>query len=86
MGVATSDGNFVISEITTRFYNVRQFLRNYLIGKVNTAKLQEIALYGEFSIRETLKYFGWVSDMTTVQVEARLDFLVNLLMLPDPDR
>nr|AEE62001.1 unknown [Dendroctonus ponderosae] len=47
---------------------------------------QEIALYGEFSIRETLKYFGWVSDLSTEQVEARLEFLVNLLMLPDPDR
>ncbi|KAL1498235.1 hypothetical protein ABEB36_009067 [Hypothenemus hampei] len=47
---------------------------------------QEIALYGEFSIRETLTYFGWISDMTTEQVEAKLDFLINFLMLPDADR
>ncbi|KAJ8985043.1 hypothetical protein NQ317_016954 [Molorchus minor] len=47
---------------------------------------QEIALYGEFTIRETLKYFGWISDMTTEQVEAKVDFFVNFLMLPDADR
>ncbi|CAG9834101.1 unnamed protein product [Diabrotica balteata] len=47
---------------------------------------QEIALYGEFSIRETLKYFGWISNMTTDEVEAKVDFFVNFLMLPDADR
>ncbi|CAG9815832.1 unnamed protein product [Phaedon cochleariae] len=47
---------------------------------------QEIALYGEFTIRETLKYFGWISDMTTAEVEAKVDFFVNFLMLPDADR
>ncbi|XP_050310150.1 ABC transporter G family member 20 [Anthonomus grandis grandis] len=47
---------------------------------------QEIALYGEFSIRETLKYFGWIAEMSSQQVDAKLEFLVNLLMLPDADR
>ncbi|KAJ8918786.1 hypothetical protein NQ315_011070 [Exocentrus adspersus] len=47
---------------------------------------QEVALYGEFTIRETLKYFGWISDMTTAQVEAKVEFFLNLLMLPDADR
>lgn len=47
---------------------------------------QEIALYGEFTIRETLKYFGWISDMTTKDVEEKLGFYVNFLMLPDADR
>lgn len=47
---------------------------------------QEIALYGEFTIRETLKYFGWISNMTTEEVESRVDFFVNFLMLPDADR
>ncbi|EFA10297.1 ABC transporter G family member 20 [Tribolium castaneum] len=47
---------------------------------------QEIALYGEFTIRETLKYFGWISGMTTQQVEDKLGFLVSFLMLPDADR
>ncbi|CAG9865018.1 unnamed protein product [Phyllotreta striolata] len=47
---------------------------------------QEIALYGEFTIRETLKYFGWISNMTTDEVEAKVDFFINFLMLPDADR
>ncbi|RZC34819.1 ABC transporter G family member, partial [Asbolus verrucosus] len=47
---------------------------------------QETALYGEFTIRETLKYFGWISGMTVQQVEERLEFLVSFLMLPDADR
>ncbi|XP_049823612.1 ABC transporter G family member 20 isoform X2 [Aethina tumida] len=47
---------------------------------------QEIALYGEFSIRETLTYFGWISGMTTEQVEAKIGFYIDFLMLPDADR
>ncbi|KAG5869875.1 hypothetical protein JTB14_003960 [Gonioctena quinquepunctata] len=47
---------------------------------------QEIALYGEFTIRETLKYFGWISNMTTDEVEAKVEFFINFLMLPDADR
>lgn len=47
---------------------------------------QEIALYGEFTIRETLVYFGWISGMTTEQVHEKLDFLIKLLLLPTPSR
>lgn len=47
---------------------------------------QEIALYGEFTIRETMKYFGWISDMTADKVEERMGFLVELLLLPGADR
>lgn len=43
---------------------------------------QEIALYGEFSIRETMIYFGWISGMSTSEVDARIDFLLDLLQLP----
>ncbi|KAK5638168.1 hypothetical protein RI129_012463 [Pyrocoelia pectoralis] len=47
---------------------------------------QEIALYNEFTIRETMKYFGWIAKMSTKLVEERLCFLTNLLLLPDMDR
>ncbi|XP_017774597.1 PREDICTED: ABC transporter G family member 20 [Nicrophorus vespilloides] len=47
---------------------------------------QEIALYGEFTIRETMLYFGWISDMTTQEIDERLTFLLQFLMLPGPDR
>jgi ABC-type uncharacterized transport system ATPase subunit len=39
---------------------------------------QEIALYGEFSIRETFIYFGWCAGMTTEQVEDKLEFLLKV--------
>lgn len=39
---------------------------------------QEIALYGEFSIRETFIYFGWCAGMTTDQVDDKLDFLLKV--------
>lgn len=47
---------------------------------------QEIALYGEFTIRETMLYFGWISGMSTDEVDDRLSFLLQFLMLPGPDR
>ncbi|XP_043476595.1 ABC transporter G family member 20-like [Leptopilina heterotoma] len=47
---------------------------------------QEIALYGEFSIRETFIYFGWIAGMTTEQVDSKLDFLLKLLELPSESR
>lgn len=46
---------------------------------------QEVALYGEFTIRETMKYFGWISEMDSEKVEERLQFLIQLLMLPPAD-
>ncbi|XP_037027218.1 ABC transporter G family member 23 [Bradysia coprophila] len=47
---------------------------------------QELALYGEFTIQETLIYFGWISGMTTKEVEEKTDYLVKLLQLPDSSR
>ncbi|XP_070154706.1 ABC transporter G family member 20 isoform X1 [Polyergus mexicanus] len=47
---------------------------------------QEIALYGEFSIRETFIYFGWCAGMSTDQVDNKLEFLVKLLQLPSANR
>lgn len=47
---------------------------------------QEIALYGEFTIRETLIYFGWIAGMTSKEVDEELDFLMKFLMLPTASR
>lgn len=47
---------------------------------------QEIALYGEFSIRETFIYFGWCAGMTTNQVDDKLEFLIKFLQLPSANR
>lgn len=47
---------------------------------------QEIALYSEFSIKETFIYFGWVAGMTTEQINIKLEFLLRLLQLPSENR
>jgi ABC-type multidrug transport system ATPase subunit len=47
---------------------------------------QEIALYGEFTIRETLIYFGWIYGMSTDDVDEKTEFLLKLLQLPNAER
>ncbi|XP_046493105.1 ABC transporter G family member 23 isoform X3 [Neodiprion pinetum] len=47
---------------------------------------QEIALYGEFTIRETMMYFGWIFGMCTAEIVERLRFLLNFLDLPSQNR
>uniref|UniRef100_T1J7I6 ABC transporter domain-containing protein n=1 Tax=Strigamia maritima TaxID=126957 RepID=T1J7I6_STRMM len=42
---------------------------------------QEIALYAEFTIKETLSYFGHVYDMSASNVKKRTEFLLDLLHL-----
>ncbi|KAF4528304.1 hypothetical protein B566_EDAN014980 [Ephemera danica] len=47
---------------------------------------QETALYGEFTIRETMVYFGWIFGMSIDRIEERLEFLIKLLELPSSSR
>ncbi|GAB0090644.1 ABC transporter G family member 23 [Sergentomyia squamirostris] len=47
---------------------------------------QEIALYGEFSIKETMMYFGWIFGMQTSEIMERLQFLLSFLDLPSQNR
>ncbi|KAJ8683422.1 hypothetical protein QAD02_019214 [Eretmocerus hayati] len=47
---------------------------------------QEIALYGEFTIRETMLYFGWIFGMCTSEIVERLRFLLQFLDLPSQNR
>lgn len=47
---------------------------------------QELALFGEFSIEETLTYFGRLYKMTPLMIEERMDFLIELLSLPKKTR
>ncbi|KAL4148776.1 hypothetical protein QTP88_002935 [Uroleucon formosanum] len=47
---------------------------------------QEIALYGEFTIRETMQFFGMVNGMTSKQVDDKIEFLLKFLMLPSASR
>ncbi|XP_071959119.1 ABC transporter G family member 20-like [Antedon mediterranea] len=43
---------------------------------------QETALYGEFSIKETMKYFGILHGMKSDEIVKQRDFLIDLLRLP----
>lgn len=43
-------------------------------------------MYGEFTLRETLIYFGWIAGMTTSAVDEQIDFLIKLLQLPNSSR
>ncbi|XP_063896149.1 ABC transporter G family member 20 isoform X2 [Helicoverpa armigera] len=47
---------------------------------------QEIALYGEFTIKETMMYFGWIFGMETREIVERLRFLLDFLDLPSENR
>ncbi|XP_063959480.1 ABC transporter G family member 20-like isoform X2 [Lytechinus pictus] len=47
---------------------------------------QEIALYNEFSIKETLVYFATIHKMSRKEAKIRIEFLVELLNLPEKGR
>jgi ABC-type multidrug transport system ATPase subunit len=47
---------------------------------------QDIALNGEFSIKETMIYFGWIFGLDTEKIEERLGFLLKFLELPSKNR
>ncbi|KAK9541195.1 hypothetical protein VZT92_001258 [Zoarces viviparus] len=43
---------------------------------------QELALYNEFTISDTLTFFGRIHGLTAKETRARMDFLVDFLDLP----
>ena len=47
---------------------------------------QELALYTEFTIRETYQYFGRIYKMSAKDVLNQMEFLTNLLDLPPSHR
>lgn len=43
---------------------------------------QELALYNEFTISDTLTFFGRIHGLTSKETQARMDFLIDFLDLP----
>lgn len=43
---------------------------------------QELALYNEFTICDTLTFFGRIHGLTSKETQARMDFLIDFLDLP----
>ena len=44
---------------------------------------QELALYDDFSIEETLIYFGRLFGIKSRVIDSRIEFMVDLLQLPN---
>lgn len=65
---------------------ISKFLGSGVPGKRVGYMPQEIALYAEFSIKETMMYFGWIFGMQTSEIIERLHFLLNFLDLPSENR
>lgn len=49
---------------------------------LNLCVLQELALYNEFTIGDTLTFFGRIHGLTQKETKARMDFLIDFLDLP----
>jgi ABC-type Na+ transport system ATPase subunit NatA len=47
---------------------------------------QETALFKDFTIGETLSYFGRIHGMTRADIAQRTGFLLDFLTLPSKDR
>jgi ABC-type multidrug transport system ATPase subunit len=47
---------------------------------------QELALYLDLTIAETLLFHGRLHDMTNEQIDSKKDWLIDFLELPDPSR
>lgn len=47
---------------------------------------QEISIYEDFTIEETLRYFGKINRMETSEIQKRIDFLLQFLDLPNRSR
>lgn len=45
-------------------------------------QLQDICLYEDFTISETLQYFGTICGMSNDEIEDQVDFLIDFLDLP----
>ena len=58
----------------------------YIKGSLVGYMPQEITLYPEFNINETLNFFGMLHNMKKEFVEARKIFLMDFLNLPPKDK
>lgn len=59
---------------------------HHVPGKLVGYMPQELALYNEFTIEETLNYFGRVNGMSSDNIKSRTSFLVQFLKLPEKER
>nr|CAD7456441.1 unnamed protein product [Timema tahoe] len=70
----------------TRAWRKSRDQRRWGSGKRVSYMPQEIALFGELFIKETMMYFGWIFGMSTQEICERLHFLLSFLDLPSKNR
>ncbi|KAF5304145.1 hypothetical protein FQA39_LY01930 [Lamprigera yunnana] len=54
---------------------------HYVARKVSFMP-QQISLCNKFTIKESIKFFGWIMGLSTSKIEERLELLTRLLCLP----
>lgn len=54
----------------------------WLLKVTNSMSHQELALFGDFTMMETMYYFGILNRMSCRKIKERGKFLTNLLELP----
>lgn len=47
---------------------------------------QELALFPELTVQETLRYFGQLYKMPREKIQSRIEYIVNFLGLPGSNR
>ena len=47
---------------------------------------QELALFGDFTTKETMYYFGILNKMSYMNISERMHFLLELLELPQSNK
>ncbi len=47
---------------------------------------QELALFPELTVQETLRYFGQLYKMPTEKIQSRIEYIVDFLGLPGSNR
>lgn len=85
-GKPGTKGEFYIKYAIMNNNYFEYFVGSGVPGKRVGYMPQEIALYSEFSIKETMMYFGWIFGMKTSEIMERLQFLLNFLDLPSQNR
>lgn len=58
----------------------------FLFTAIIIIVFQELALYGDFTMLETMYYFGILHGMSCREVKTRGKFLLDLLELPNKDK
>ena len=58
----------------------------FLFAAIIIIVFQELALYGDFTMLETMYYFGILHGMSCREVKTRGKFLLDLLELPNKDK